>query len=127
MDVDPRSGLTDNEKFQNYAKLSRTIHYLESGNSITEDWMTEQKANILKYREWIPNFSYINIDIQLKDFRRTCKDTEYTIQYLCESIRRTKTFDPAIYVTLLRQMKLICDTIFSEAEMEEMMQMMSLL
>jgi len=127
MEVDSRSGLTDDEKFQNYAKLCRTIDYLESGNRITEDWMTEQKQNILMYREWIPNFSLINIDIQLSEFRRTCEETEYVMSYLCESIRRTNTFDPAIYVTLLRQMRRICDTIFSDKEMEELMEMMSLL
>lgn len=126
MEVDPESGLTDQQKYRNYLTLIKTIDYIESGQRITEDWMIDNKNEILKYREWIKDYSKVNDDVENQDFRKICEDTEDTIQYLCKSIEKTNTFDTAVYVTLLRLIKEICDFLFTDEEIDGLMKMMSL-
>jgi hypothetical protein len=93
---------------------------------MTPEWVSENRDLIFTYRDWIPNFGKVHPDITSKTFRKLCTDTEYTIDFLCQSIYRTNTFDPTVYVTLLRQMKEICEMVFDDKDMAELMKSMSL-
>ena len=117
---------TDKEKYQNYLRLVRTIKYIESNGEITPEWMNHHKDDILTYRDWITDYSNIHEDMEDKEFRELCKNTEKTIQHLCYTIYKTYTFDVAVYLVLLRQLVEICDTVFSDEEIGELLKMMSL-
>jgi chemotaxis regulatin CheY-phosphate phosphatase CheZ len=124
--MDTVSGYSDTEKYQNYMQIINALKHIETGQRITEDWMEDNKWLIEKWRDWIDDYSTINSDMQSRDFRKLCSETETIMQYLIRSIRSTKTFDVKVYTLLLRHMKKICDTIFSDKEMEDLMEMLSM-
>jgi hypothetical protein len=69
--------------------------------------MEDQTYHILRWRDWIPNFSTLNQDIEDPAFRAKCAYAEQIITHLVESIRQTKTFDPSIYLLLLKSIEYI--------------------
>lgn len=125
-EVDEISGLTDKQKYQNYLQVVRTLKFVETGSRITEDWMEENKWLILRWRDWIENFAILNLEVEDEEFRKKCRDTETIIQYLCHSIHTQQTFDPKTYLIFLRHLKYICDTLFTDDEMEHLMSMLSM-
>lgn len=126
MDIDPESGLTMEEKQNNFAKILSTTQYLDDGGRITEDWMEEHKNLILQYREWIPNYGMINQEIEDPVFRKCCTDAEILMSHLHHSIRSKKTFDVKMYHIFMRQMKQIVETVFTDDEMADLLSMMSM-
>jgi hypothetical protein len=124
--MDTYSGYSDNERYQNYMQIVDTLKFFENNGHITEDWMEEHKWTIEKWRDWIDDYSQINSEVTEKAFRKACSEIETIISYLIKSIRATKTFDTKVYYILLQKMKYICDNLFTAAEMEELMNGMSL-
>ena len=124
--MDTYSGYSDNERYQNYMQIVNTLNFFENNGHITEDWMEENKWIIEKWRDWIDDYSQINSEVNEKAFRKACSEIETLISYLIKSIRATKTFDTKVYYILLQKMKYICDNLFTAAEMEELMNSMSL-
>ena len=124
-DMHSTTGFTDDQKYEHYLQVVRTIQLIESGTKITEDWMEENKWLILRWRDWINNFAVLNSEVEDEEFRKKCRDSETIIQYLCHSIHSQKTFDPKTYLIFLRHLKYICDSLFTDDEMEELMSMLS--
>lgn len=125
-DIDSTVGFTDEQKYEHYLQVVRTLQFIENNNNITEDWMEDNKWQILRWRDWIENFAIINLEIEDADFRKKCRDAETIIQYLCHSIHTQQTFDPKTYLIFLRHLKYICDTIFTDDEMGQLMSMLSM-
>jgi hypothetical protein len=125
-EMDSPSGFTEEQKYQNYLQLIRAIRFIENRERITEDWMEDNKSTILRWRDWIEDFTTLNAEVEDETFRKKCRDAETIMQYLCHSIRTQKTFDPKTYLIFLHHVKYICDTLFTDAEMEEMMSMLSM-
>jgi len=115
------STLTENQKFKNYLEITESIGHLKNGSRITEDWMEDNKAMILKWRDWIENYALINPEVNDRDFRRKCSDIEVILQHLCSTIKYTNTFEVKMYAVLLNYMKDICEHLFSDHELEELM------
>ena len=129
MDDDMRdsySGFSDNEKYANYMEIINTIKFFESNGHISEDWMEENKWRIEKWRDWISDYSDIHPEVTDKAFRKACSDAETVLQYLIQCIRSTKTFDTKVYFILLNKLKYICDSMFEEGELENLMSNMGL-
>jgi hypothetical protein len=125
-EMDSPCGFSEEKKYENYLQIIRTIHFIEHGERITEDWMEDNKNVILTWRDWIDNFTTLNAEVEDQLFRKKCRDAETIMQYLCHSIRSQKTFDPKTYLIFLHHLKYICDTLFSDDEMEQMMSMLSM-
>jgi hypothetical protein len=126
VDTDPISGLTNDEKHQNFLKILSTTRYLDDGGEITEDWLDEHKWRILQYREWIDDYSSVNSEIEDFKFRKCCSETETLIRQLCHSISATGTFNVKIYHIFIRHMKEILDTVYTDDDMAELLSMMSM-
>jgi hypothetical protein len=126
MEIDEVSGLTADEKYQNFLKILRTTQYLDDGGRITEDWMEEHKALILQYREWIEDFTDVNDEIKEPEFRKRCAHTETLIRQLCHSIWTTQTFDVKIYHMFMRHMKHIVETVNTDEEMADLLSMLNM-
>jgi hypothetical protein len=126
MEIDEVSGLTANEKYENFLKILQTTQYLDDGGRITEDWMEEHKALILQYREWIDNFADVNDEIEDPAFRKQCGETEILIRQLCNSIRTSQTFDVKIYHMFMRHMKFIIETVNTDEEMSDLLSMLNM-
>jgi hypothetical protein len=115
------STLTENQKFKNYLEITESIGHLKNGSRITEDWMEDNKQMILKWRDWIENYALINPEVNDLDFRRKCSDIEVILQHLCSTIKYTNTFEVKMYAVLLNYMKDICEYLFSDQELDELM------
>jgi hypothetical protein len=118
--------LTENQKFKNYLEITESIGHIKNGSRITEDWMEQNKEIILKWRDWIENYALINPEVNDRDFRKKCSDIEVLLQHLCSTIKYTKTFEVKIYAVLLNYMKEICEYLFSDNELDELMGNMSM-
>jgi hypothetical protein len=117
--------LTDTQCYTNYTKLIKTIEFLDKGGRITEDWVEDNKKQILHYRALIPNFGLLNEDITDHEFRFRCEETEDMMRFNCESIRNYGTFDPRVYHAMVRNMKYICDVVFTEDELIQCMELLT--
>jgi hypothetical protein len=124
--MDSYSGYSDTERYENYMEIVKALKFLENNGHITEDWMEEHRWLIEKWRDWVSNYCDINPEVRDKGFRKACNDTETLISYLIRSIRTTKTFDIKVYCILLTKMKYICDTLFDQYELEQMMGQMNM-
>lgn len=125
-DTDPYSGFTSSEKYANYMQIINVINFFESKSRITEDWMEDNLNIIEKWRDWIGDYSSLHPEVTDKVFRKACVEAETLIQYLIHSIRTTKTFDPKVYMFLANKMKSICDSMFSDDELDALMSNMGL-
>jgi hypothetical protein len=117
--------MDDEQKYANYIGLVKTIEFLDKSGRITEDWMETHKQRILEYRDWIPNYSVINPEVEGHEFRYNCDKVEEMIQYSCDCIRIHKTFDVRVYRAMLSGMKYICDEIMTEAELIQCMELLT--
>lgn len=117
--------LTDTQRYTNYTKLIKTIEFLDKQGRITEDWMEDNKTQILHYRVLIPNFGVLNEDITDHEFRFRCEEIEEMMRFNCDSIRLHGTFDPRVYHAMVRNMKYICDVVFTEDELIQCMELLT--
>jgi hypothetical protein len=116
----------DSQKHANYCVLLRTVEFAKNNGRITEDWMEEHKSLIMQYREWIADYSRVNEEIQEASFRKTCYDTETLISCLVSSIKATGSFDPKIYIMLVKHLIKICDATFAEDDLNACLEMMKI-
>ena len=106
-DCESRELFTDEQKYQHWLQVFNAIKFIENGERITEDWMEDQKYHILRWRDWFSNFSNINPEIEDPTFRLRCVYAEGIMQQLVVMIRETKTFDPSVYLLLLKSIEYI--------------------
>jgi hypothetical protein len=99
--------LTEDQKTANWLQVYNAIKFLENDGRITEDWMEEQKYYILRWRDWIPDFSTLNQEVEDSTFRQRCVYAEGMMCQLIAMIRETKTFDPSVYLLLLKSIEYI--------------------
>jgi len=116
---------TEEQKTQNWLQVYNATKFIENDGRITEDWMEEQKYHILKWRDWIPNFSTLNQDVEDPAFRAKCSYAEQIITHLVESIRQTNTFDPSVYLLLLKSIEYIRASITNVDDITEWITNMS--
>ena len=123
---DEEQMFTDEQKNQNWLHVFNAIQFLEKGGRITEDWMEEQKYHILKWRDWIPNFSTINSEVEESEFRLKCEYTENIMQKLVMMIKETKTFDTNAYLCLLKGIDYIRASVTTVDDISEWLEMMTM-
>jgi hypothetical protein len=107
---------------ENYLRIVHTVETLEIGIRITEDWMEEHKGHILKYREVFPNFEIVNPDIEDSEFRTKAKETETLLANLSHQVNTQGTFNVKLYLILNKHMKSMCEIIYGEEQLAEMIQ-----
>lgn len=116
---------TDEQKTAHWLQVYNAIKFLENDGRITEDWMEDQKYHILRWRDWIPNFSTLNQEVEDPTFRAKCAYAEQIMTHLVESITQTKTFDPSIYLVLLKSIEYIRSSITNVDDITEWITYMS--
>ena len=116
---------TEEQKTRNWLQVFNAIKFLENSERITEDWMEEQKYHILKWRDWIPNFSTMNSEITDSEFRLKCAYTEDTLQKLVIMIKETNTFDQEAYLCLLKSIEYIRASVTSVDDISDWLAMIS--
>jgi hypothetical protein len=128
MDVSMEDEDTDvfSSPSENYLRLLNTIEQLESGARLTEDWYEEHKQCILKYRDVFPNFTKVNEEMTDSTFRKKAIETETILSSLVHEIYSTKLFTARTYLLLNKRMKELCEIIWGEDELLEMLGRMSM-
>jgi hypothetical protein len=112
--------------YDNYYRLLTAIKDIESGTRITEDWLEEHKQHIFKYREVFPNFRKVNDDMHDLEFRKKADETEIILSNLIHEIQTRNIFTPRMYLLLNKRLKELCELIWGEDELLEMMGKMGL-
>jgi hypothetical protein len=112
--------------YENYYRLLTTIKEIESASRLTEDWFEEHKQHILKYREVFPNFRKVNEEMQDSDFRTKAEETETILSNLIHEIQTRNIFTSKVYLLLNKRLKHLCELIWGEDELLEMMRKMGL-
>lgn len=105
----------------NYRRLIETIQTLESGFRLTEDWVEEHKKHILKYREMFPNFSNVNEEFGENEFRKKAYENEMVLANLVHEIKVCGRINLKLYLILNKHMKTMCEYIWTEDELANMM------
>jgi hypothetical protein len=105
----------------NYIRLLNTISELESGIRVTEDWVEEHKKNILEYREAFPNFRAVNEEFRDKEFRRKADESEVLMSNLVHEIKVSGTINLRYYLILVKHIKTMCDLIWDEHDLSDML------
>jgi hypothetical protein len=113
--------------YENYIRLVRTIQTLESENvRLTEDWYEEHKQHILTYRETFPNFHTINEEVQSDEFRKKAHETEIILSNLVHEVQTRNLFNLKMYLLLNKHLKQLCEIVWGEDELSEMLGRMGL-
>lgn len=115
-----------NFPYNNYLRLLNTIHSLENSVRFTEDWYEEHKRHILKYREIFSNYALINEDITDPKFRKLADETETLLSNLVHDIKIRNTFSLKIYLLLNKHLKELCDLIYGEDELMNLLNELSI-
>jgi hypothetical protein len=120
------SHFSEEQRNKNYNEIADALEYIENGNIITEEFLVEIKRMIVKWREWIPDYSTVNEDNETEVFRQKCKHIELLISELCRVIHSKNTVDMKLFKILLRHMKYICDTSFEDDGLTDMLNSMTM-
>ncbi len=111
---------------ENYRELVATIEFLNSKKRITEDWMEEHKQIIFKYREAFPNVAQANEEVKDREFRDIANQAELLLADLMREIKLTRYFTVEDYYELCMCFYKLCHILYTEDELEQMMNSMSL-
>lgn len=111
---------------ENYRELVATIEFLNSKKRITEDWMEEHKQIIFKYREAFPNVAQANEEVKDREFRNIANQAELLLADLMREIKLTRYFTVEDYYHLCMCFYKLCHILYTEDELEQMMNSMSL-
>jgi hypothetical protein len=114
------------DPYENFRKIMGTVEFLNRKDIISQDWVDEHKELILKYRQWIPDYSIVNDEVEDATFRKRCADMETLIRHLCNTINATGKFDLRIYHIFMKNMKAILEYLFAEDILEDAMNMLAL-
>lgn len=112
------------DHYDNYLRVLDTILVLESEEHLGEDWYYEHILLIAKYRDVFRNFNDVNTEIDNIDFRRYANESEDILSHLINEISIDRMFTLDKYLTLNRNLKYMCEFIYEEDELTEMLRRM---
>lgn len=110
----------------NYCRIIETIQELESNVRVTEDWTEDHKKHIFKYRQIFPDFTKVNEEIEDVEFREKAKQTELLLRNIIHGITQYGTINLKFYLILNKHFKYLCECIYSEDELSNIMRDMGL-
>ena len=112
---------TDEQKMDNYTMLMNALRHYETGQRVTEDWMEDHKRMIVRIRDYYPNISLANLDIQDRQFRNIADDSEMILSHLVSEIQTEKTFTLDLYYKLCRNIKQLFELALQVDDLSELL------
>jgi hypothetical protein len=110
----------------NYCRVIETIRELEGEFRITEDWVEEHKGHIFKYREVFEDFTKVNEEVENEEFRQKAYEAELLIRNIIHEINVNGTINLKFYLILNKHLKYMCESVWSEEELSNMIKEMGL-
>jgi hypothetical protein len=114
------------DPYQNYLRLKNTVQYLQAGGRVTEDWLREHVAYILKYYEMFSVISDVNLEVEDSEFRNLAKETENLLQNLINCINEDEWFDINQYLKLNINLIKMCEILQLEQDLESVLNALSI-
>ena len=113
------------EQEKNFLRAKWQLSVLRT-ERITEDFVEDCKSFLQLMREYFPDFSCINLDIQTKDFRQKAEEAEELFEMLMAEYRRDKFFNLEIYVEILERILYMAEYVHEDVSLSDMMLSMGL-
>jgi hypothetical protein len=102
------SPFTEEEKYENYCALSNTMNDILN-NKVNYEWIKEHSKLIIRYRDWISDYSKISPEIEDGEFRIKAEGIEFLLNCLCDQLKKHGTFDINVYYRLNEYIKHVVD------------------
>ena len=112
---------SDEQKMRNYAMLMNALQHYETRQRVTEDWMEDHKTMIVRIRDFYPNISLANLDIQDRQFRNIADDSEMILSHLISEIQTDKTFTIDLYYKLCKNIKKMFELALQVDDLSELL------
>jgi hypothetical protein len=102
------SSFTEEEKHENYCVLSNAMNDIVN-NKVNYEWIKEHSRIIIRYREWISDYSKVSPEIEDAEFRIQAEGIEFFLNCLCDQLKKHGTFDINVYFRLNQYIKHVVD------------------
>lgn len=115
--------LTEEEKYENYLMLQKSLQELRSRRRVTDDWEQSHYQFFLKIREHFTDFNLVAPTITNSVFRKICYEAEQLATYI-ETQILTSGMNYNMYKTFLERIEYIIkyyDNIGEEDELSDLM------
>lgn len=112
--------MDDTAKENNFVRAKWQLSVLRSGK-ITEDFVEDCKAFLSKLRDFFPDFSRINLDIQTEEFRTKADEAEELFEMLTKAYRIERYFYLDIYVEILDRIVYMAEYVHEDAALTDLM------
>jgi hypothetical protein len=107
---------------ERFMQILNTLAQLESGVTLTDDWVRSQSQQIREYRELCEDFSEIREDIDDNEFRSAAINVENALNELCVDLFYSRPFRVDRYYSLMVSMEKMCRAFITDMEMLECME-----
>jgi hypothetical protein len=117
---------TDDEKTENYCRMTSVINDLRNNVRITEDWMYDQMKFIKTCREFFPDMSKLNTEVVDPRWRAMAENCELVLSQLVFEIRETRSFSLPLYRSFCENIKKMFEMVMTDDELAQMMSSMGI-
>lgn len=112
--------MDDSIKENNFLRAKWQLSVLRSGK-ITEDFVEDCKLFLNKMRDFFPDFSRINLDIQTEEFRRKADEAEELFEMLTQAYRVERYFYLEVYVEILERIVYMAEYVHEDVSLTDLM------
>lgn len=123
-EIQHKTEYTHDEKYSNYCILVDAITDIQN-NNITREWIVNHSHLIMRYRDWIHDYSKVSPEIDDKEFRIRLSGIESFLNILCDQLRKFGKFDIGIYYRLNQYIKYVIDHNTPISEEDELVNLIS--
>jgi hypothetical protein len=124
VEVETTKEYTEDERYENYCALSNAMNEIVN-NKVNYEWIKEHSKLIIRYRDWISDYSKISPEIEDGEFRIKAEGIEFLLNCLCEQLKKHGTFDINVYYRLNEYIKHVVDYKISSNEEDELVNLIS--
>lgn len=116
--------MDESAKEKNFHRVKWQLNVLRTGK-ITEDFVDDCKDFIGMFREYFPDFRYINTDVQSRAFRKNCDMAEELFRKLFSQYKDELYFNTDTYKELLERIIYMAEYVESDVSLADMMASMT--
>lgn len=114
-------GFTEEQKYENYLTLQRSIQNLRSGSPITDDWEQLHHDFFKTIRMFFVDFNYVVNPSDDEELRTKCSEAERLAEYTEKYIEQTGRMDYVVYKLFLERLLYIAEYSMEDDEISELM------
>ena len=117
---------TDDQKSQNFSRIVAVIKDVRNNVRITEDWMYDQMEFIKTCREFFPDMSKLNTEVEDPRWRAMAENCELVLSQLVFEIKETGSFSVPLYRLFCENVKKMFEMVMTPDELSQLMSSMGI-